>query len=94
MGPGSASFNRRRRPVRRRNVNVRRKAGPAQKAVAELTGKGLDAACVQVDVSKLESVQAAAKTVATFGKVHVISNNAGVAVGRLQRILWPARTDG
>ncbi|MBK6961699.1 MAG: SDR family NAD(P)-dependent oxidoreductase [Gammaproteobacteria bacterium] len=56
--------------------------GPAQKAVDELKGKGLEAACVQVDVSKLESVQAAAaKTVETFGKVHVISNNAGVAVG-------------
>jgi len=37
---------------------------------------------VQVDVTKLESVQnAAKKTVDTFGKVHVISNNAGVAVG-------------
>jgi len=55
---------------------------PAQKAVDELKAKGLEAACVQVDVTKLESVQnAAAKTVDTFGKVHVISNNAGVAVG-------------
>ena len=57
-------------------------AEPAQKAVDELKGQGLDAACVQVDVSRLESVQAAAqKTIKTFGKVHVISNNAGVAVG-------------
>ena len=57
-------------------------AGPAQKAVDELKGKGLDAACVQVDVRSLESVQAAAaQTLKTFGKVHVISNNAGVAVG-------------
>ncbi|MCK9991680.1 MAG: hypothetical protein Dbin4_00200 [Alphaproteobacteria bacterium] len=55
---------------------------PAQKAVDELKAKGLEAACVQVDVTKLESVQnAAKKTVDTFGKVHVISNNAGVAVG-------------
>ncbi len=57
-------------------------AEPAEKAAAELKGQGLDAACVQVDVSKLESVQAAAqKTLETFGKVHVLSNNAGVAVG-------------
>ncbi|MBQ0799456.1 MAG: SDR family NAD(P)-dependent oxidoreductase [Porticoccaceae bacterium] len=55
---------------------------PAQKAVDELKAKGLEAACVQVDVSSMESMQAAAdKTIATFGKVHVISNNAGVAVG-------------
>lgn len=57
-------------------------AEPAQRAVDELKGKGLDAASVQVDVRKLESVQAAAdQTIKTFGKVHVISNNAGVAVG-------------
>ncbi|MFZ5652988.1 MAG: SDR family NAD(P)-dependent oxidoreductase [Pseudomonadota bacterium] len=57
-------------------------AEPAQKAAAELKGQGLDAAWVQVDVRKLEAVQAAAdQTIKTFGKVHVISNNAGVAVG-------------
>ena len=57
-------------------------AEPAQRAVDELKAKGLDAASVQVDVRKLESVQAAAdQTIKTFGKVHVISNNAGVAVG-------------
>ena len=57
-------------------------AGPAQKAVAELKAKGFDAACVQVDVGKRESVQAAAdQTIKTFGKVHVLCNNAGVAVG-------------
>jgi NAD(P)-dependent dehydrogenase (short-subunit alcohol dehydrogenase family) len=55
---------------------------PAQRAVDELKAKGYEAACVQVDVTKLESVQnAAKKTVDTFGKVHVLSNNAGVAVG-------------
>lgn len=55
---------------------------PAQQAVEELTNKGLEASCVQVDVSNLESVQAAAdKTMETFGKVHIISNNAGIAVG-------------
>jgi NAD(P)-dependent dehydrogenase (short-subunit alcohol dehydrogenase family) len=54
----------------------------AQRAADELTAKGHQAACVQVDVGKLESVQAAAKkTIDTFGKVHVLCNNAGVAVG-------------
>ncbi|MEQ1888018.1 MAG: SDR family NAD(P)-dependent oxidoreductase [Alphaproteobacteria bacterium] len=57
-------------------------AAPAQRAVDELKAKGLEAACVQADVTSLESMQAAAKkTVDTFGKVHVICNNAGVAVG-------------
>ncbi|HBD11780.1 MAG TPA: short-chain dehydrogenase [Porticoccaceae bacterium] len=57
-------------------------AEPAKKAADELKGKGLDAASVQVDVSKLESVQAAADTtIDTFGKVHVVCNNAGIAVG-------------
>ncbi len=54
----------------------------AQKAVDELKGKGHEAACVQVDVGSMESVQAAAdKTIEVFGKVHVLCNNAGVAVG-------------
>ncbi len=54
----------------------------AQKAVDELRAKGYEAACVQVDVSKMESVQLAADaTIEAFGKVHILSNNAGVAVG-------------
>ncbi len=57
-------------------------AGPAQKAVDELKAKGYEAACVKVDVTKLEDVQAAAKkTIETFGKVHVLCNNAGIAIG-------------
>lgn len=53
-----------------------------QRAVDELKAKGHDAAGVQVDVSSLEAVQAAAKkTIETFGKVHVLVNNAGIAVG-------------
>ncbi|MEQ1888313.1 MAG: SDR family NAD(P)-dependent oxidoreductase [Alphaproteobacteria bacterium] len=57
-------------------------AGPAQKAVDELKSRGHDAACLQVDVTNLEAVQAAAKkTVGHFGKVHVLCNNAGIAIG-------------
>ncbi|MEQ1888019.1 MAG: SDR family NAD(P)-dependent oxidoreductase [Alphaproteobacteria bacterium] len=56
-------------------------AGPAQRAADELTAKGYEAACLQVDVTKLDAMHAAAqKTVDTFGKVHVISNNAGIGV--------------
>ncbi|MEQ1888312.1 MAG: SDR family NAD(P)-dependent oxidoreductase [Alphaproteobacteria bacterium] len=57
-------------------------AGPAQAAVDELKAKGFDAACLQVDVTNLEAMHAAAKrTVGTFGKVHVLCNNAGVGCG-------------
>ncbi|MSP41836.1 MAG: SDR family NAD(P)-dependent oxidoreductase [Alphaproteobacteria bacterium] len=57
-------------------------AGPAQRAVDELKARGHDAACLQVDVTNLEAMQAAAKkTVGHFGKVHVLCNNAGIAVG-------------
>lgn len=56
-------------------------AGPAQRAVDELTGKGYEADCLQVDVTNLEAMHGAAKkTVARFGKVHVVSNNAGVGM--------------
>lgn len=57
-------------------------AGPAQAAVDELKAKGHDAACVRVDVTKLDDMHAAAKkTIDTFGKVHVLCNNAGVGCG-------------
>lgn len=56
-------------------------AEPAKRAAAELTGKGYEADWVQVDVTKLDAVQAAAKkTVERFGKVHVLCNNAGIGV--------------
>ncbi|MFP5469939.1 MAG: SDR family NAD(P)-dependent oxidoreductase [Alphaproteobacteria bacterium] len=56
-------------------------AEPAKRAADELTGKGYEAAWLQVDVTKLDAMHAAAKqTVDTFGKVHIISNNAGIGV--------------
>ncbi|MBV1906437.1 MAG: SDR family NAD(P)-dependent oxidoreductase [Pseudomonadales bacterium] len=55
---------------------------PMDKAVAEINAAGGDSAGIKTDVTKLESVQAAAKaTVEKFGKVHVICNNAGIGVG-------------
>ncbi|MBV1879052.1 MAG: SDR family NAD(P)-dependent oxidoreductase [Pseudomonadales bacterium] len=55
---------------------------PMDRAVAELNEVGGDAAGIQTDVTKLESVQAAAAaTIEKFGKVHVICNNAGIGVG-------------
>ena len=48
-------------------------------AVAALKGQGRDVAGVVVDVTDRDSVFAAAEqTIATFGKVHVCVNNAGV----------------
>jgi NAD(P)-dependent dehydrogenase (short-subunit alcohol dehydrogenase family) len=48
-------------------------------AVAELKGHGHEAIGVPTDVSKLSDVEAlAAATLDTFGRVHVLCNNAGV----------------
>lgn len=55
--------------------------GPMDKAVAELQGKGVQAAGVVVDVASRDSVFAAADaTIKAFGKVHVLCNNAGIGV--------------
>ncbi|MBV1906899.1 MAG: SDR family NAD(P)-dependent oxidoreductase [Pseudomonadales bacterium] len=61
---------------------------PMEKAVTELKENGGSAACVPVDVSDREAVFAAAKaTIDTFGKVHVLCNNAGVLVdGRSEKV--------
>ncbi len=56
--------------------------GPLASAVASLKESGADVAGVVCDVSDVEAVRAAAgKTIETFGKVHVIVNNAGVGGG-------------
>ncbi len=53
-----------------------------QAQVKDLKAKGYDVAGVQVDVTKMEALtNAAKKTIETFGKVHVLCNNAGVGVG-------------
>jgi NAD(P)-dependent dehydrogenase (short-subunit alcohol dehydrogenase family) len=52
------------------------------KAVADLRDRQVRAEGVLCDVAERSSLQnAALKTVGTFGKVHVVCNNAGVAVG-------------
>lgn len=51
-------------------------------AEQEFKDQGIDIATIICDVSKLEQVNAAADaTIEYFGKVHVLCNNAGVAVG-------------
>jgi NAD(P)-dependent dehydrogenase (short-subunit alcohol dehydrogenase family) len=51
-------------------------------AVAELQGSGIDARGVECDVADYNSVQrAAAETLAAFGKVHLLCNNAGAVAG-------------
>ena len=57
-------------------------AGLAQLEAALKDG-GAEAISVRADVSKREDVQALAdKTLAAFGKVHLLFNNAGVGAGR------------
>jgi NAD(P)-dependent dehydrogenase (short-subunit alcohol dehydrogenase family) len=51
-------------------------------AVAELQGSGIDARGVECDVADYNSVErAAAETLAAFGKVHLLCNNAGAVAG-------------
>ncbi len=53
-----------------------------QTAKADLEARQIPTATVVCDVTSLTSVKSAAlKAIAAFGKVHVVCNNAGVAVG-------------
>lgn len=59
-----------------------RDADGLAKAAAELEAMGAEVATVVCDVADHASVEAAAKaTLDRFGKVHIIINNAGVALG-------------
>ena len=54
----------------------------ASAAVAQLTSEQIKAIPVEVDVAERAGVRAAAlEAVAAFGKIHVVCNNAGVALG-------------
>lgn len=55
---------------------------PLQKAVAELEERQIRVGSVLCDVAIRQALEeAAAKTIETFGKVHVVCNNAGVGAG-------------
>ena len=61
---------------------------PLAAAVATLHGEGLEVAGCVTDVTKLESVEhLASETVAAFGGVHLVCNNAGIGPGG-QTLLW------
>ncbi|MDR3512397.1 MAG: SDR family NAD(P)-dependent oxidoreductase [Caulobacteraceae bacterium] len=57
-------------------------AGALERAVSDLRAKQIRAEGVRADVSSRESLRAAAlETIARFGKVHLVCNNAGVGAG-------------
>jgi NAD(P)-dependent dehydrogenase (short-subunit alcohol dehydrogenase family) len=62
----------------------------ALEAEAEaLRGRGLAVQGVQVDVTRVESVEAlAARVFETYGNVHLLFNNAGVGIKEASRPLW------
>jgi NAD(P)-dependent dehydrogenase (short-subunit alcohol dehydrogenase family) len=56
-------------------------AGPLARVEADLRARGTEVLAVRTDVSQAADVEALAEqTVAAFGAVHVVCNNAGVAV--------------
>jgi NAD(P)-dependent dehydrogenase (short-subunit alcohol dehydrogenase family) len=57
-------------------------AGALERAVAEIGAQGAEARGVLCDVADRAAVErAAAETIAAFGKVHVLCNNAGIGAG-------------
>jgi NAD(P)-dependent dehydrogenase (short-subunit alcohol dehydrogenase family) len=65
-----------------------------ENAVAELKKDQISVRSVECDVSDRASVQhAAAETLAAFGKVHVVCNNAGVASGGAMELTTPGDCD-
>jgi NAD(P)-dependent dehydrogenase (short-subunit alcohol dehydrogenase family) len=65
-----------------------------ENAMAELKKDQISVRSVECDVSDRASVQhAAAETLAAFGKVHVVCNNAGVASGGAMELTTPGDCD-
>lgn len=63
-------------------------------AKADLENRQIRVSAVQCDVSDRGSVQnAALKTIAEFGKVHVVCNNAGIGVGGMWNQVKPGDWD-
>ncbi|WOR15893.1 SDR family NAD(P)-dependent oxidoreductase [Hyphomonas sp. FCG-A18] len=59
-----------------------RDAEGLSKAAAALAADGVDVGTVTCDVTDVDALKAAAAaTIERFGKVHIVANNAGVAVG-------------
>jgi NAD(P)-dependent dehydrogenase (short-subunit alcohol dehydrogenase family) len=75
-------------------VNYARSAGPADELVAQLRDLGRRAVAVQADVADAEQARALiAATIAEFGCINVLVNNAGVTVDRTLRNLTTADWD-
>ena len=67
--------------------------GPLAEAVAELRAGGASAVGIECDVSKPDAVEALAREAfETFGAVHVLCNNAGVA-GGAGKATWESSLD-
>lgn len=63
--------------------------GALEASAAALRAEGLDVVGMRCDVTSPESMQTLADTVvASFGKVHVLCNNAGVGIKEAQRRIW------
>jgi NAD(P)-dependent dehydrogenase (short-subunit alcohol dehydrogenase family) len=68
--------------------------GALNAAVAELKGEGIDVRGIECDVANRASVQhAASETLAAFGKIHVLCNNAGVVAGGPMESITPGDWD-
>jgi NAD(P)-dependent dehydrogenase (short-subunit alcohol dehydrogenase family) len=64
-------------------------AEPLEKARAELAGHGFQVAAVRTDVSHQEDLAALADAAyGAFGAVHVLCNNAGVALPGVMSPVW------
>ncbi|MFD1774758.1 SDR family oxidoreductase [Paenibacillus rhizophilus] len=63
-------------------------------AKAKLQSEGVTAHFIELDATSQLSIDSAAKEIGgTFGRLDVLINNVGVALGNLEDILVPSRTD-